>query len=274
MNAFRLKLRLWGVRGSVPTPCAKNLGYGGNTPCVEVRLPGGDVLIFDAGTGIRQLGFDLLKQPPPEGKIHIFLTHYHWDHIHGLPFFGPLFDTMRISFYTGGKLETLEQAMAGQMKNPYFPIDFETLASRHEYLDLGGGEFKNGEVSVRAFPVHHPQGACGFRVDAGDASIIYVPDREPGNAELDRVVRECSEGAGILIHDAQYTPEEYGRFKGWGHSTWEEAVQVARDSNVKELVLFHHDPEHDDNQISRIEKDASQRLETTRAAVEGWMVEL
>src|SRR6185436_13587813 len=136
MNSWRLKLKIRGVRGSVPTPCMQNLSFGGNTPCVEIRLPGGDVLILDAGTGIRQLGLDLLAEPAAGRGVHLFLTHFHWDHIHGLPFFAPLFDGTRIAFYTGGKRSALENAIAGQMKSPYFPIDFQSLPSHNEYVEL------------------------------------------------------------------------------------------------------------------------------------------
>jgi phosphoribosyl 1,2-cyclic phosphodiesterase len=274
MNSWHLKLGLWGVRGSFPTPAAKNLGFGGNTPCVEVRLPDGEILILDAGTGIRQLGLQLAQESPRPRHIHIFLSHFHWDHIHGLPFFGPLFDETRISFYSGGSRAALEQAIAGQMRYPYFPLDFRTDIPNYSFHDLARDGFIAGRATVRAFPVHHPQGASGFRVEAGGKSLVYVPDRESGNARLDALILDQVAGADILIHDAQYTPEEYGMHKGWGHSTWTEAVEVARRAAVKQLILFHHDPEHDDARLLQIEKEAGESLQGTCMAREGWIAHL
>jgi phosphoribosyl 1,2-cyclic phosphodiesterase len=274
MHSWQLKVRLWGVRGSIPTPIPQNLGFGGNTPCVEIRLPGGEVLVLDGGTGIRQLGMDLRRELPKDNHVHIFLTHFHWDHIHGLPFFGPLFDETRISFYSGGSRAALEQAIAGQMRYPYFPLDFRTDIPNYSFLDLARNGFTAGNATVRAFPVHHPQGASGFRVESGGKSVVYVPDRESGNAKLDASILEHAAGADILIHDSQYTPEEYGQHKGWGHSTWAEAVQVAREAGVKKLILFHHDPEHDDKRLEGIEQEAAGMLDDVCMAREGWIAEL
>ena len=270
MRGPELTVKLRGVRGSVPTPQAEKLGHGGNTPCVEIGLPGGELLILDAGTGIRRLGLELMKDGLAAHKINLFLTHFHWDHIHGLPFFAPLFEHAPISIFTGGSWQSSQSVIAGQMKSPYFPIDFGAAGAKCDFHDLDGSVFRSGACSVRAFPVHHPQGAFGFRIDAGGASVAYIPDREPGDPTLDRVLREAVDGVDILIHDAQYTPEEYVRYKGWGHSTWLEAVQVARDCHVDQLILFHHDPEHDDAALAAIQEAARQHFPNTCAAVEGW----
>lgn len=272
MSSWHLKVRLWGVRGSFPTPYSSNLGFGGNTPCVEIRLPGGEVLILDAGTGIRQLGLALARETPRQQQVHVFLTHFHWDHIHGLPFFAPLFDETRVSFYSGASRDTLEEAVAGQMKYPYFPLDFKANIPNYDFLDLPSEGLTLGNATIRAFPVHHPQGASGFRVDAGGKSVVYVPDREAaGNPELHAVLRKYARGADVLIHDSQYTPEEYGLHQGWGHSTWAEAIQIARESNVKQLVLFHHDPDHDDATLTQIEWQAMAKFDRASMAREGWV---
>ena len=274
MSSRRLKVKLWGVRGSFPTPYASHLGFGGNTPCVEVRLPGDEILILDAGSGIRQLGQELLREGLNGRKIHLFLTHFHWDHIHGLPFFAPVFEPASLSFYTGGHANTLKSSIRGQMKYPYFPVDFDSVASQCEFQEVGAGPFKIGEASVYPFPVNHPQGAYGFRIESNGASLVYAPDREFGDHALDATLRKFSDRASILIVDSQYTLEEYTRFKGWGHSTWNDSVEVARDSKVEQLILFHHDPDHDDAAVARIETAAKRLLPNACAGREGWIAEL
>ena len=262
---WRLKLRFWGVRGSIPTPLSQNLGYGGNTSCLEIQLPTGELFIFDAGTGIRDLGA-ALKDP---SDIHLFLTHYHWDHIQGLPFFGPLYNPKcAMTFYSTCYSCGLRESLAGQMVEPYFPVNFEAVSGNRKFVNMGGSPITLGDLTVRPFPMHHPQGAGGYRIESGGASIVYATDHEHGHEKLDAVLREYSQDADVLIHDAQYTPEEYQRFKGYGHSTWEEAVKVALECNVKQLILFHHDPTHDDETVSAIVDRARQRFPNTVGARE------
>ena len=270
MSSWRIKLKFWGVRGSTPTPDARNLGYGGNTPCLEIQLPEGDTVILDAGTGIRKLGLDLRNRAPADLKVHLFLTHFHWDHIQGLPFFAPLFDNASVSFYSGTHPEFLKQALVGLMTYPYFPIDFEALPCKREIVDLGEEPARIGDLTVYPFPVNHPQGACGFRLERQGAVIVYAPDREHGHSKLDAIFREYAEGADILVPDSQYTPEEYKRFKGWGHSTWTEAARSARESKAQQLILFHHDPDRDDSQLTDIVDEARTEFENVSVACEGW----
>jgi phosphoribosyl 1,2-cyclic phosphodiesterase len=234
-------------------------------------LPNDDLFIFDAGTGIRDLGVALKDSPGDANRdIHLFLTHYHWDHIQGLPFFGPLYNpTCAMTFYSTCYSCGLRESLAGQMVTPYFPVDFEAVSGNRKFVNLGGSPITLGNLTVRPFPMHHPQGAGGYRIESGGASIVYATDREHGHSELDAVLREFAQDADILIHDAQYTPEEYQRFKGYGHSTWEEAVKVALDCNVKQLILFHHDPTHDDQAVSAIVESARARFPNTVGAREG-----
>ncbi len=257
---WRLRLKFWGVRGSIPTPARQNLGYGGNTACIEVRLPNDDLFIFDAGTGIRELGVALKDNPADADRdIHLFLTHYHWDHIQGLPFFGPL---------TTSYTSALRKSLAGQMISPYFPVNFDAVSENKQFINKGSIPVTVGDLTVRPFPMNHPQGAGGYRIEAAGGSIVYATDREHGHEKLDAVLREYAQNADVLIHDAQYTPEEYPRFKGFGHSTWEEAVKVARECNVKRLILFHHDPNHDDAAVSDIVERARAPFPNTEGARE------
>ncbi len=266
-----LQLTLWGVRGSIPTPDAENLGFGGNTSCVEVDLPNGELLILDAGSGIRGLGLRLRERAALNGKrkIHIFLSHYHWDHIQGLPFFGPLYDPdQEICFYASRYSESIGTLTTG-LSNPYFPVNFESAPSRKELVDLDSHAVQIGGVQVHTFALHHPQGAGGLRIETGGATIVYAPDREHGDPKLDSALRDFAQGADLLIHDAQYTPEEYPKFRGWGHTTWEEASSVARDCGVKKLVLFHHDPSHQDRFLRNMGEQAQRGFENVVVAREG-----
>ena len=266
-----LGLRFWGVRGSVATPKQENLGYGGNTSCVEIRGGSGEIAIFDAGTGLRNLGEELLRQfPGRKIKVNIFLTHYHWDHIQGVPFFGPLFqEGTEITFHASEKLGPLRDRLRRQMSAPYFPVDFDTVAARLQFVEMDGAGVQAGDLRVSCFAMNHPQGCLGFRVETKDGVLVYATDNEPGDAEFDKGVRKLADGADILIYDAQYLPEDYAaRRRGWGHSHWREAAAVARDARVKELILFHHDPSHDDRTMSRIEDAARGLFERTSAARE------
>jgi phosphoribosyl 1,2-cyclic phosphodiesterase len=266
-----LGLKFWGVRGSAPTPTKENLGFGGNTSCVEIRGGNGEIVILDAGTGIRNLGETLLASfPRHDLKLNIFLTHYHWDHIHGLPFFGPLYqEGCEITFHASEKLGPLRDRLRGQMSAPYFPVDLDSVAARLHFVEMDGSPVQAGGLRVTCFPMHHPQGASGFRIESPSGVIVHASDLEPGNAELDRIVRDSSAGADALIYDSQFTPEEYTTHKGWGHSHWREAAAVARDARVKELILFHHDPSHDDRTMAGIEASTRELFERASAAREG-----
>lgn len=272
----RLKISFWGVRGSLPTPTPHTVKFGGNTSCVEVRGPGGEITIFDAGSGIRELGDHLVEQAQGSPlTIHLFLSHFHWDHIQGLPFFAPMYNPANtITVYSSRYSAPLRQALGGLMAEPYFPVRIDSLPAQITLVELESGVQSLGPLCVEAFPVHHPQGACGYRVTSAGVVVLYVPDREPGIAELDRSIRDQAHAADLLILDAQYSPEEYAQKKNWGHSSWLETVTVARDAGVKQLVLFHHDPSHSDAKIDEIIEQARQLFPNTWAAKEGWTIEI
>jgi phosphoribosyl 1,2-cyclic phosphodiesterase len=272
----RLQLKFWGVRGSIATPNRENLGYGGNTPCVEIRGADGELLIIDGGTGIRNLGLSLageFKAKPL--SFNVLLTHFHWDHIQGIPFFLPFYNpSSHATIYSFPPKQEIFERLQGQMTTPYFPVDFERLAGSIESFQVGSETLRFGELSVQSFPLNHPQGACGYRIESGGASIVYASDLEHGDPALDKVVREFSEGADVLIYDSQYTPEEYPSRKGWGHSTWLEATKVATDARVKHLILYHHEPSHDDAKVDSIVEETRKFFDRTSAAREGWSLEL
>ena len=249
--------------------------YGGNTPCLEVRLPNGEIFLFDAGTGARKLGQSLIEQA--QGlplNINIFLTHFHWDHIQGIPFFEPLFDPQnRIRFLAHTRTGPLRGVLEGQMARPYFPITFEGGCQR-AFENLSDETLECGSLRVTPFPLNHPQGATGYRLETQGALIVYATDHEHGNIDLDRGLCEMARGADLLICDSQYTPEEYESKRGWGHSTWTQALAFAQDCGVKQVLLFHHDPGHSDEQLDRISEKAQRQMPNAVMAKEGWTLDL
>ena len=273
----RLTVRFWGVRGSLPTPRQGNLGVGGNTTCLEVRGPDGTVVILDAGTGVRDLGYALAGEAGGDPlDLHLLFSHFHWDHLQGLPFFAPLYAPgNRLTLHAVAKDGELEDAMRAQMQHPYFPVPFEDLGSAVAFAHLvDGAPFQIGEISVRPFPLYHPQGSYGFRIEAGGASFVYATDYEHGDADLEARFVEAARGADVLYSDAQYTPDEYELRHGWGHTTWEQATRLATEAGVGRLLLGHHDPAHDDATLDRILAQARERFPNTDLAREGDEVRL
>lgn len=272
----QLRMTFWGVRGSTPTPVKENLGVGGNTTCLHVQRDAGEELIIDAGTGVRGLGDLLLKRHPrAAATVNLFLTHFHWDHLQGFPFFAPLFeDRFTIRIHARCPREETHAALATLMRSPFFTVDFETLPATIELVELTGDPVRIGAVSVSAFELNHPQGAHGYRIEAGGAVIVHASDFEHGDERLDAELRAVSHDADVLIFDAQYTPDEYDMRRGWGHSSWLEAARVARDAEVGRLFLFHHDPAHDDGFLEHVVSQARQRFARTELARERIAVDL
>lgn len=277
MPNWQLRLRFRGVRGSTPTPQPENLQFGGNTACVEVLTRSGTRLIFDAGTGIRGLGRDMVREAagaPIDARI--FLTHFHWDHIQGLPFFAPIYGAANaVTYYSRLTEAGLREALEGQMARPYYPIALCQAAARREFRELGEGPFHGvDDVTILPFPLNHPQGANGYRIECGNAVLVYASDYEPGDEGLDEALLRYARDADVLICDAQFTPKEYEARRGWGHGTWLAATALARRAGAKRLVLFHHDPDHDDRAMAEIETMAQAEFADCVAAREGMTIEI
>ena len=275
-------LRFWGVRGSTPTVDKATWRYGGNTPCVELTTPVGARVILDCGTGLRMLGRHLeAAEEPEKHEPHIFVTHYHWDHIQGIPFFSPLYaEHNRFHFYSFRSeylgAGSLKRVFEAQMAYPYFPVDLNAMCAKREFTEVSGGdEIKVPGARVTAHWLHHPQGCLGFRFETSAGTVVYATDNEPGNPKLDKSLRDLSEGADIFINDAQFTPEQLAtKRKGWGHSSWREGVKIADEVGAKNLVLFHHDPDSTDKAVDSILRDARGRFANVWAAAEGMVMTL
>jgi phosphoribosyl 1,2-cyclic phosphodiesterase len=276
------KLSFWGVRGSTPTVDPATWRYGGNTPCVELIAPDGTQFILDCGTGLRALGsrWGAAEGGPP-ASTHIFVTHYHWDHIQGLPFFSPLYDEKNeFQFYSFRSRflgpDSLRQVFETQMALPYFPVDFSAMNAKRKFREVDGGEsFAIGTNKVTARWLNHPQGCLGFRIETPAGTVVYATDNEPGVPALDKSLRELAEGADIFINDAQFSPEQLASVKkGWGHSSWRDGVNAARDAGAKTLVLFHHDPDSTDRVVDDLLRQARDEFDSVFAASEGMVIAL
>ena len=262
-------LRFRGVRGSLPVAEPHQLGIGGNTPCLELIHDPEEPMIFDAGTGIRSLGKEIAARPQLPRAIHIFFTHFHWDHLQGLPYFMPLYMAgTNLIFYSAHPPEKLRQVLAGQMHSPYFPVLFEHLGCRMEFRQIAGEPQSFGGLCVETFPLHHPQGSVGYSIVNHSKKVVYATDHEHGDPETHNGLLQRAQDADVLIYDSQYLPAEYASRRGWGHSTWQEGTRIANSAGVKKLVLFHHDPERDDDAVHRIQDDAREEFAETLAAHE------
>lgn len=272
-------VHFWGVRGSIPSPGAETVRYGGNTPCVEVQVAD-KRLIFDGGTGLRMLGQSLLKEVPVEA--YMFFSHSHWDHIQGFPFFTPAFMEGN-RFYIYGAVApngaTVEERLNDQMLHPNFPVPLQLMSAHLNFYDIEIGQLiQIDDIRVATALLNHPGEAVGYRVEWNGCAAAYVTDTEHFPDHLDENVLKLADGADLLIYDAMYTDEEYysetSSKIGWGHSTWQEAVKVARAAQVRQLVIFHHDPLHNDACLDWIGEQAVREFPNTLMAREGLSLQL
>ena len=274
-----MQIRFWGVRGSIPTPGPDTVEIGGNTSCVEVRC-GEALLVFDGGTGLRGLGQKLVAEGPR--TVHLFFSHVHWDHIQGFPFFAPAFVAGNEIHLYGGSSEdqTLEQSLGAQMTHPRFPVLLSQMSATLHFRDLRASDvvrLDDGQgtpVELRLTRGNHPNGVHVFRVDYRGKSVVYATDTEHFDHVDDRIAT-LAKGASVLIYDSQYTPEEYagagstGSKQGWGHSTFEAGVRLAKAAGVERYVLYHHDPAQSDHAVREKERRAKELFPNALAAYEG-----
>jgi len=252
------KVKFWGVRGSIACPSSKYVLYGGNTSCVEVACDGQRV-IFDCGTGMRNLGHWFLKKDT--GRADILLSHTHWDHINGFPFFSPAFrqgyEFRIMAGHLAGSGMDIHAVMKTQMLNPVFPVPIEAMQARLTFADFtAGDDFELGRIKVRTAPLNHPNGATGYRLEFAGKSFCYVTDTEHVPDRPDENILGLIAGADLVAYDCTYTDREFAGKVGWGHSTWQEGIRLCRQAGAKQLAIFHHDPDHEDPFMDQIEAEA------------------
>jgi phosphoribosyl 1,2-cyclic phosphodiesterase len=269
-----MELEFLGVRGSFPAAGIPVAFFGGNTPCAAVTSRNGDLLIVDAGTGIHTIGRRLAAQGGPGPKATVFMTHFHLDHVQGLPFFQPLFQAdAEISFYAATEPTDTREHLGRLMGAPFFPLALKSTPARKCFKKIGKRGISIGSLRVSACPLSHPQGCVAYKFEEHGESVVFATDTEHPAEGVDGWLADFAAGASALIYDATFTPEEYASGKrGWGHSTWEEGTELARAAGVKRLLLSHHSYEHSDGLIRAIERQARKAFPATDCAREGMKI--
>lgn len=271
-----LRIKFWGVRGSIACASPDHMKYGGNTSCIEVQA-GNHRFVMDAGTGIRNFAKVVLEEDIR--NTYLLLTHTHWDHINGFPFFTPAYDPNRSITIMAGHLKNqggVQSVLSTQMHNPMFPVPLEAMQAELIFRDFEAGEDLKlfDDLTVRTAPLNHPNGATGYRVDYNGKSVVYITDTEHIPGKPDRNILALIEEADMVIYDSTYTEEEFPEKIGWGHSTWNEGVRLCKAANVKQLAIFHHDPEHLDDFMDDLAEEAKEEWENTFVCREGMDITL
>jgi phosphoribosyl 1,2-cyclic phosphodiesterase len=263
-------VKFWGVRGSIPCSSPGHVKYGGNTSCVEVRV-GDRRFVLDAGTGIRSLSKVFTDDNVQ--KIDLLLSHTHWDHIIGFPFFRPAYDPRRHMHIFAGHLKSyggVHKVLSQQMQEPVFPVPIDAMKAIVEFEDFDAGDCFNlyPDVKIRTAPLNHPNGATGYRIEHAGRAACYVTDTEHVPGRPDQSILALIEGADLVIYDSMYTDEEFPERVGWGHSTWNEGMRLCRAAGAKRLAIFHHEPDHDDAFMDKLEVEAKAAWEGNTIARE------
>lgn len=273
-------LQFWGVRGSIPSPGKDTVRYGGNTSCIEMQI-GGKRLIFDGGTGLRLLSKDLINQQQSV-EAYMFFTHYHWDHIQGVPFFKPAFmegNCFHIYGAVPPDADSMKQHFCDRVMHSNSPVPLQGMEADLKFYELICGDtFQVDDITIETGPLNHPNGAMGYRVTWQGHTVFYCTDTEHLPDRPDENVLHLAREADVLIYDAMYTDEEYNNPKspkvGWGHSTWQEGVKIAQAAGVKRLAIFHHEPNHSDDFLDQIETEVQEVSPGSFLAREGMIVQV
>ncbi|MCJ7612236.1 MAG: MBL fold metallo-hydrolase [Candidatus Aminicenantes bacterium] len=269
-----MELEFWGVRGTHPVSGREGSRYGGHTAAALITAKSGDRVIVDAGTGMIGLGRRMTRDSSgsPKQRVHVLLTHFHLDHIMGLPFFSPLQDkNTAVTFFSAAEPAETERLLSGIMAGRYFPLDFQDLAAAKHFKKLPQGKLEIGSLLISHHPLSHPQGSAAYRIEEGGQSVVFATDTEHPLKGLDDSLAAFAQGAGHFIYDATFTPQDYEVGKrGWGHSTWLEGTKLARAACVGTLYLSHLNPEYPDKTIDELVRLAREEFPRTRAAREGW----
>lgn len=272
-----MKITVWGARGSIPSPGRDTLRYGGNTTCIEIRPASGGVIIIDAGSGLRLLGKQLLTETDP-GNILFLFTHAHWDHLQGFPFFTPAyFGRFNITIGGGPQIaRSLHFALNNQMTPPCFPVEFSAMKAQFSFTGGDESHLQVGSLTIDSIPLCHPNGGCGYRLSEHGRSFVFLTDNEPSFPHPEGVAREnyidfCRQ-ADLLLHDAQYSDDEYRITRGWGHSTYRDATTLALAAQVRRFGIFHHDPERTDDDLDARVADCRNLIRDAGAGVDCFAV--
>ncbi|MCG8384931.1 MAG: MBL fold metallo-hydrolase [Cytophagales bacterium] len=267
-----MKIKFYGTRGSIPIADRDFLEFGGNTTSMKITRDDGRVSILDAGSGIRKLGMDLIETGWKQPELFIGFSHFHWDHLQGFPFFDPAYNKDQvINILAMGKerqLDNLEDIFRGQMRSEYFPVPFEGMGAKFNFLKLDENEIELNGMTIKVIKQKHPGGSYGYRLEDNNKCVVICTDLEHGDDVSPGIVDFC-QGADLLIHEAQYTHSELAHHKGWGHSSYEQAMEVAERAGVGQLAMTHHDPGHNDEFLGKIEKQCQQRFPNCQLAREG-----
>ncbi len=270
MKRKSMEFEFWGVRGTSPVSPPEKTSYGGHTPCAALKGIHGDRIVIDAGTGMIRLGRKESRSPEKHACYHILITHFHLDHVMGLPFFSPLYDgDVALKFYAAAPEAETEKYLSGLMAGRYFPLDWDATPARKSYTDITDKEFSIGRVSVSSCPLNHPQESVAYRFKRDGRILITATDTEHPESGCDGRLADFCRRADVLVYDASFTPEEYAASRrGWGHSTWEAGAALALEAGVGKLILSHFNPEYSDAVIEAMIRRARERFAPTEGAHE------